>query len=354
VNRVWGNNRQRTTAALLAACLSACLTDVASADTVELTNGDTLTGEVVEHSDKGVILKHPALGTIAIGTDRVKSVSTDPADPDLVPQAQPQPPAGPAKKPDPKPAPDPAADQAEQVKQDAEQAAAKQPEARTALQRFLADWKSKLTLGLNGAGGQTDRKNYYVKFATRFQEGRDRVTANAQWYYGTANGRTNQNQFNADLTRDWLQEDSPWFFFIKGQYKFDANRSWENRTSAFGGGGYTLAKTEDLELNTRIGFGGTYEYGDINDFTPEALFGGSIVKWNLTDRAAIAGSTTYYPSLEDSANFRLDSALEWTYKLDLAKGMSLKLGVENEYDAQTPNDSGHNDLKYYGAVVVSF
>ncbi|MFN3168118.1 MAG: YdiY family protein [Phycisphaeraceae bacterium] len=352
MKRVWGNNN-KTTAALLAAGLSWCLVGEAIADRVELTNGDTLTGEVVEHSDKGVVLKHPALGTIAIGADRVKSVLTDPDEPDLVPQAQPQPePIGPASQTSPAARPKPG--KADRVKDDAEQAAADQPDERTALRRFLADWKSKLTLGLNGAGGQTDRQNYYVKFVTKYEQGRDRYTANAQWFYGTANGQRNQNQFHADFTRDWLQEDSPWFFFIKGQYRFDANRSWENRTSAFGGGGYTLAKTEDLELNTRVGFGGTYEYGEVNDFTPEALFGGSVVQWNLTERAAIAGSTTYYPSLEDAANFRIDSALEWTYKLDLAKGLSLKLGVENEYDSQTPNDAGHNDLRYYGAVVVSF
>lgn len=339
MKRVWGRNLK--TAVLLAACLTG---SAARADTVELANGDTLTGQIVEQSDKGVVLKHPALGTLAIAAERIKHVAIGDQAPDPPSTEKTKPKTKPeAAKPDPNTA---------KVKQDAEQAAADEPVS--ALDWLLTDWNNKLTLGLNGAGGNTDRQNYYLKLASSHTDGRDRWVANASWFYGVANGNTSQNQVGADLTKDWLQEDSPWFFFIKGQYKYDEKRAWENRTSAFGGGGYTLAKTDHVEVNTRLGFGGTYEFGNVNDFTPEALFGGSVIQWKLSDRTAISGETIYYPSLEDASQFRIESKLEWVYKLDMAKGLSLKFGVENEYDSTTPNDAGNNDLKYYGAMVLSF
>lgn len=342
MERIWGTIKNSVFAlAVAAAGLGA------SADQVQLVNGDTLTGKVVAQTPQGVTLDHPQLGQLLINADRVAKVVLGSDLPAPEPKATPDQ-SAPAKPPKPKPKADPK----QAVKKNAEQAAELQDPQTLA--GFFEDWNSKLTIGLNGATGNTDRQNYYAKFVTKFEDGRHRWNVDARWFAAFADGAQTQNQFETNLTKDWLQEDSNWFFFVKGQYKYDANRSWENRTSAFGGGGLTLAKTDDVEVNTRLGFGGTYEFGDIDEFTPEALFGGSVIKWHVTERAALSGETIYYPSLQDTANFRVESKLEWTYKLDMAKGLSLKLGLENEYDSSTPNDSGNNDLKYYGALVVSF
>jgi hypothetical protein len=325
------------TAALLAVVVSS-----ASADTIKLTNGDVLTGTVIDQTDKAVTLDHAILGKITLQASRIASVKITDAD---QPAAESKSPNADAKQGEA------SGPNAEATEQAALKAAA---EDKSFWQHFQEDWDSRLTLGLNGSSGPTDRQDYRIKFKTGFEDGRDRVQFDTSWYYATANGRQSQNQFQANLTKDWLQKDEPWFFFVKGQYKFDDNRSWENRTSAFGGGGYTLTKTEDVEVNTRLGFGGTYEYGSVNDFTPEALFGGSVIKWHVSERSAVSGTTLYYPSLEDTANFRVESSIEWTYKLDMADGLSLKLGVENEYDSATPNETGNNDVRYYGAIVLSF
>ncbi|MEO0474720.1 MAG: DUF481 domain-containing protein [Planctomycetota bacterium] len=316
------------------------------ADTVELVNGDVLTGKVIEQTDQGITLDHAILGELTLTAVRIKKVTLDHEKASETPKAD--------KAPEPKAEPKPPAAPKPDVK--AMEAAAKEAAAedRTFWQHFREDWTSKLTLGLNGTAGQTDRQDYRIKFKTGYEDGRERWTFDTSWYKARANGKQSQNQFQANLTKDWLQKDAPWFFFVKGQYKFDDNRSWENRTSAFGGGGYTLTKTDDVEVNTRLGFGGTYEYGSVNEFTPEALFGGSVIKLHLSERSAVSGETLYFPSLEDSSNFRIESSLVWTYKLDMADGLSLKLGVENEYDSNTPNETGNNDVKYYGALVFSF
>ena len=322
----------------------------ALADQVHLTNGDTLSGTIVQSDDRGVILKHAILGTIALDAKRIAKLTREDAD---QPTTKPDSPNADAETPSGGEASGtaPLNNAAKAAEQAALKAAARD---RSTFQTILDDWDSRLTLGLNGSQGPTQKQDYRIKFKTGFEDGADRLAFDTSWYYATADGNQSQNQVQANLTKDWLQKDKPWFFFIKGQYKFDNNRSWENRTSAFGGGGYTLAKTEDVEVNTRLGFGGTYEYGAVNEFTPEALFGGSVIKWHVTERAAISGETIYYPSLEDSTNFRVESALEWTYKLDMADGLKLKLGLENEYDSNTANENVNNDLRYYGAVVLSF
>lgn len=333
-----------------AACLVAAagtLFSTVAEDRIELTNGDVLTGTIVQSEERGVVLKHPVLGTIALDAKRIAKINPKAEVEKIKPVEKPKKPTADAKKTD-------ASANEAKAKATKEAALAAAVEDRSFWQRFREDWNSKLALGLNGSQGPTDNKNYRIKFSTKFEDGRDRVTFDTSWYYATNNNKSTQNQVQANFTKDWLKKDEPWFFFIKGQYKFDENRSWENRTSAFGGGGYTLKKTEDVEVNTRLGFGGTYEYGSVDDFTPEALFGGSVIKWKLSERAAIAGEAIYYPSLEDTTNFRIESSIELLYKIDMADGLALKLGLENEYDSSTPNENANNDLRYYGAIVLSF
>lgn len=320
------------------------------ADRIELFNGDVLSGRVVARTDEAVTLEHPVLGKVVIQADRIKPAgptrasSTKPNTPQADPpatQAEPTPRSKPAstqpKKKTGPPARDPQGDR-----------------QKTAFKQLLKEWNSRLTLGLNGVAGNTERQNYRVMFNARKTEGRDRWEFNSRWVYAFADGRQNQNQFETNLTREWLQEDSQWFFFLKGEYEYDQRRSFLNRTSGFGGGGYTLANSEDVEINTRMGFGGTYEYGSINDFTPEALFGGSVVRWEYSDRASLAGEALLYPSLDDRNDYRIESSLEWIYKLDMAKGLSLKLGLENEYESDARQDRSSYDLRYYGAIVLNF
>jgi len=331
----------KSTTLLLAGC---AISASAHADHVLLTNGDKLSGQVITQDESSLTLEHAVLGQIVIQRTRITQVVTGDSTTDQPAQPSPTPPESGSSEGTEAPL--------EQAREDAIQAAQRSDSSTFDL--LQSQWKHKLALGLNGASGTTDQQQYYAKIDSRYEDDHDRWLFNSRWHYAVTDGAQTRNQVETNLTKDWLVPDKPWFFFLKGQHKYDNNREWENRASTFGGGGYTLAKTENIEVNTRIGCGGTYEFGHIDEFTPEALFGGSVVQWNITQRTAIAAESTYFPSLQDTANFRVESKLELNYKLDLAKGLSLKVGLENEYDSSTPNDPGNNDLIYYGALVVQF
>lgn len=348
---------------LIATAFAAALHIAATADTVELVNGDTLTGTVVAQAEGKIVLEHAQLGRVELSAEDVKQVKIAEADAPDAPEvpAAPEAPAatpqagepidapGGVPVPDPQPDPQPNPEQAAAA---AAEAAAL--EAPSLLDTFIEEWDTKLTLGFTGTSGNADRQNYHAKLDTQYETDHLRWTINSSWFYAVANNRRSQNEVQTKITRDWLQKDNPWFYFIRGEHEYDQFRAWENRVSAFGGAGYTLIDDKQLEVKARLGLGGTYEFGPINEFTPEAFFGGSVAKWKINARHTLSGEMIYYPSLEDSSDFRIQSKLEWLYKLDLASGMSLKLGVQNEYESQTPGDNDNNDLKYYGALMISF
>ncbi|MEM9415616.1 MAG: DUF481 domain-containing protein [Planctomycetota bacterium] len=344
----------------------------ATADTVELTNGDTLTGRVVEQDETKVVLEHDVLGRVELDKQRVQAVTRDvteaaaaalaaqepepEADPGTQAEPESESPPAVAPNPNPNPTPTPPAADPAQVRQGADAAAEQQViDDRSMLKVFIDEWAGKLTLGFNGASGNTDNLNFYARIEGKKQVDNNRWTFNAQWFYGTNRGSTNRSQFSSTFTRDWLKnDDSRLFYFLRGEYQYDRFRGYESRASGYGGAGYTLYKTDDVEVNTRLGFGGTYEFGDVNAFTPEALFGGSVLSWKLTERSTLSGEAIWYPSLEDSADYRITSKLEWAYRLDVASGLSLKFGVQSEYLSQTQGDRDHNDLRYYGALEIKF
>lgn len=355
---------------LFAAALTS--TAVVRGDTVVLTNGDRLTGEVIERTPTLVVLRHATLGRVGLPMEKVQSVTVDepaapaPAEPAPAPAAKDTPAKQDAAPAASKPAPAAKVDAAQAKpppakakKAAAAKAQADQPNTEIVtepgpIERFMKEWDSKLAVGLNGASGDNELQNVYLRFSTKHQSDADRWLISAQWFYGKSNGDTTQNQVNADVTKDWLAKDNPWFFFVRGQYKRDQFRSWSHRTSGFGGAGYTFVKDDSVELNGRLGFGGTYEFGDVDEFTPEALFGGTIMKWQINDRQTLAGELTWFPSLDDEDQHRLVSKFWWKYALDVLDGLALKVGVENEYDSSPHADDDANDFKYYAAIVLDF
>ena len=103
----------------------------------------------------------------------------------------------------------------------------------------------------------------------------------------------------------------------------------------------------------RAGLGGSYEFGSVNELVPEALLG---LEWvyTINERQTLSSYVTVYPSLDDFGESRTVAGAAWTIAIDEADGISLKLGIDNEYESRTEGSSKNNDVKYYGALVFDF
>lgn len=316
-----------------------------AADTVTLTTGETLTGPIAEQTDDRVVLDHPVLGRLTIARDNIAELDLDtpaPAEADE-PEAEPEPGEDQDPEPEAETGPQP------QLAPPPSPVELIEPDPT-----FLEDWDASLSLGFSGTQGNSETLSFHSKFDANKKTERDRWIYDASYFYGTDRGRRNRNEFDTELTKDWLFPDSPWFYFAKAGYEYDEFEDWQHRTSTFGGIGYNLFDTDELEVVLRGGAGGTYEINGDSGFTPEALFGASVIRWAMTDNQTLKGSATLYPDLEELSEYRITSSLEWIIKIDHADGLSVKLGLDNEYESSTGGDSKHSDTKYYGAIVFDF
>jgi len=309
----------------------------ALADTVTLQTGETLVGTVVEQTEQAVVLEHPVLGPLMIPAEQVSAVTVGDAAPTEAPADAPAP-----------------AEAAVQAEPEAPPAAPTPAPPPTGFRKLLAEWDNSISLGVSGSQGNTDDVSLRAQFQSRKETETDRWTVDLRYYFEQEEGDTSDNNFIGDLVKDWLFQDSPWLLFAKGRYEYDQFEQWKHRVSGFGGVGYTWFKQEDFEFNTRLGGGVTREFSGQEETRPEALIAAELVIWKPTEAQSVTASTTLFPDLGDFAEFRWVTTAEWRIAINQADGMSVRLGIENEYESEVASGSEHNDLKYYGALSLDF
>ena len=306
---------------LLSACLLPLLGGHVVADTVTFPNGDTLTGEVRLDDTLGPVLSHPTLGDIPLPEQGV-TIDYAPTDGGETPAAE------------------------------TDDIAAE----RRGLfgGPLFVGWEHSFGLGFSGSSGNVNKQSFNAEYDGRYEDDDRRWLVDADYFVGYNNHDQNQNEFTSEVTRDWLWSDSKWFWFLQGGYDFDRFEAWEHRVHLFTGPGYEFVKRDNLEVIGRLGAGFTKEFSGERKFEPEGLIGATVIKWKPNDRHTLSGGVTLYPSFAYAGEYRVESNAEWKIALDYRQGLSLKFGVKDEYDSNPADGFEHNDVKYYGAMVVDF
>ena len=301
-----------TTALLAAATASA---------QVELSNGDTLEGSVVPtdltdaDGNPQVILNHPVLGEVPVPADAV--VTEDPG------------------------------------------AGGGVADAANALTEVIDSvlfpgWDKSLSAGFNGRT-QTETLSLYANFATGTEDERRRWDIQADYFRSTEDGDATESNLIIRADRDWLIPGEDYFFFARGTAEYDQFEAWEQRLGLFGGVGYQFIDTDRHSLLGRVGVGAIYEFGGEEDFTTEGLIGIEY-EFQITENQSFQLRNTTFPSLDPFFE-EYRNVTEANYQIQLAAGdgLSLRLGIRNEYESEVDEPGiDENDLKYFGALVYDF
>lgn len=303
----------------------------ATAETIQLTGGDVINAKITAKDDKSITIDHPSLGSVTITRDKIAAIY---ADADAMASAL-------AEK-----------DAVEKAKAlEADRAA---DEGLFGMGLFQG-WNRQLELGLNGAEGNSQNLNFRAAFKTDYEDDEDRWLYNMLYRTASSNGATTEKNFQAELFKDWLLPGEDYFYFANGRYDWDDFQDWDSRWSGFGGVGYQFLDDEKWNVRGRAGLGGNQEMGGTagDEFTFEALLGIE-VDYQIKDGHSVAFTNYLYPSLEDTADFRNVTTLDYIITIDRDKGMALKLGMANEHDSNTPTTSKKNDFTYYASLIWQF
>jgi len=297
----------------------ALLAATAHADKVRLKNGDVVTGEIVETTDAGVVLEHPALGKLAIAADQI-DVQVD-GDAAL--------PAPPAPAPPPRPG-----------------------LFGTSL---LAGWKKQIQLGFNGSSGNSENQDLLTGIRGNYADETKRWQFDSGYFRSTSDGDETKNQAFAALLRDFLFTGTKYFAFASTRYDYDQFQDWDHRLNLAGGLGYSFIDRDKFDLRGRAGFGTTKTFGSPGDdkWVPEAVIGLE-TEWLPAERQKVTAYTTFYPSLSDGGEFRSLTGVDWSLLISDGLGLSLNLGLQNDYESDVPAGIENNDFLYRVALLYDF
>lgn len=265
--------------------------------TVELKNGDTVSGDVVERDDERIVIDHAVFGRLEIPIEQIEPRSLH---------------------------------------------------VGLFGSSVLAGWDKSLDVGVSGSEGSSDETDVLVGLALDYADDHKRWHLVGAYDVSYSDGGLDDHNANLQMARDWLYPGSRWFAYSYSIYDFDEFEAWKHRVTTGGGPGYRIFPKGPFELDARSGPFITYEFGDEDDARPEmalGLFG----RWKISPLGSLRVSSIYYQTLDHDEQ-RNVSALEWKIRFAATRGMSLKLGAKNEFDSASRESE--NDLSYYS--VLSF
>lgn len=311
---------------ILATLISLTLSSAALAEEVKihLNNGDVLSATVLDENADSVTIEHALLGQVTINKQAIESIDSA----TVVAEA---------------PASEQQASSTEQQTAEEKLAAADTGLLGTHL---LTGWERRFDLGLAGSGGKSRTQQINVAVTLNYADDETRIDSKTAYYRNESEGELRDSSFYSRINRDWLLPESPVFRFAGARADFDEFKDWDYRLSSNGGIGYEFINNEKWLFVGRTGLGFNQTIGgERNEFTPEGLLGLE-ARWAMNQYQRIQISNSLYPVLNDPAEFRNITSLDWTLDLNTYAGVALVVGVLNEYDTQTDADISKNDLRY--------
>lgn len=323
-------------------------------DRIELLSGDVLIGHIVEQNDQQVVLEHPDLGQLTIVRDRIRGMQREVGTPaeaaqtaaDSESEAVTPPPQAAM------PAFDEAADEADT--EAAFEDAGQPPTGETWWRALRRRWDSRLAVRFDGREANQTETNLRMDFETEKRREEDRWKLDLSYRLRDRTDDKARSQLASGLLHEAFFPATPWSLQNRARYEYDQFREWDYRVTADTSVGYQLLDSRALGLTGRFGGGVLGEsYPTEDRYRPEGLLGmDAFLRFDGGQR--ITASVLYLPSLFDDEDYRLLTSAVWQMRISKADGLSLRIGVENEYESR-PTDGGPlNDLRYYGALVFEF
>jgi putative salt-induced outer membrane protein YdiY len=287
---------------LALALLALSTASAAQGETIKLRNGDRVSGEVVERTDRRLVIEHPVLGRLEVPVEELEPDSS----------------------------------------------------VRPGLfgTQLLRGWVRRFDVGFSGSEGNTVESNVRVGLGMDYEDERHRWHVAGHYLRNTSDDETDDHQAHLQIDKDWRFKNSRWFFGSGGRFDWDRFEDWTYRASLYGAPGYEFFHSDTFQVRGLLGMAVTREFESGRGTSPEGLLAWRL-KWVPAEGHAVSAQVAYLPDLDDRGEWRVLSKADYTLTLSQEKGLAFKVGVTEEYDSNS-TDAERNDFKYFGSLVFDF
>ncbi|MFH1497935.1 MAG: DUF481 domain-containing protein [Verrucomicrobiota bacterium] len=301
----------------------------------QLSNGDTVSGVIVEEDKHSVTLRSPVYGEITL----------------------PRPSILPAPRPDPQTAPvqPPAKPVDKLAKTDVK------PAAKPGVAPTVKPWRTKVEFGLNRENNLNDTTRYNVLAQSEKTIGRHTLRANARTAYSKQNDKTTADRTEAGLR--WRQN-LPERFFTQTQTTYFRDRvaHIDVNLDQNVGIGYGLIDSPRVDFNLGVGLTGQYREADNLDANTGALaevFQDQTIKLNDSTKIVQSLNVQYWPNSPlITTTARDEENLKWRFSTTLVgkltESISLNLRYEYDFDNAVSNPAARSTQRITSSLGYLF
>lgn len=219
---------------------------------------------------------------------------------------------------------------------------------------FGPNWKNQLSLGAVNASGNDNTASVDFGVNLHYQKTTDEFTFKFESLYGTSNGAqteglVDQNAvYRHDLT-------SRFYSYASDDVRYDAIKGISLQAQMSAGLGYYLFRGKRFKLDLRAGPGVEYlkTFDGNSDVAPSGE-AGIRAAYDINDRVSASQETTYTTSLLDDNVWRVHSESALNYKLDLERGLGLKVSYNDDYENQPSHGRKRNDSRVALSLTFDF
>jgi putative salt-induced outer membrane protein YdiY len=219
---------------------------------------------------------------------------------------------------------------------------------------FGPDWKNTLAIGAVNSSGNDETTSLNADLTLHYQKKTEELTAKFEALYGTSNGQQTAGLVDQNLVyRHNLS--SRWYSYASDDVRYDEIKGISLQAQGSVGLGYYLFRGERFKLDIRSGPGVTYlhTFDNRTDIAPSAE-GGIRASYAFNERLNASHESTYTTSLFDTEVWRIHSETALNYKIDLERGLGLKLAYNDDFENRPSENRKKNDSRVSLSLTLDF
>lgn len=212
-------------------------------------------------------------------------------------------------------------------------------------------WERAIDLGFSYASGNTETTLVTAGFTVDGEVDRDIYAASAHYSYGEDDGNTSSDSLLASASWKRLLSDRA-YAGLRADGRYDSLADIDYRISLSGLVGYFLIKSEDTSLSVEGGPGYTLEKtdGEEDDFVN--LYAGEQFDHRLFEATTLYQKLSVFSSADNLDDYQI--LAELGIETELSEKLSLKIHLENKYEAEPAPGREENDFRVVTGISYKF
>jgi len=275
-------------------------------DEIYIKNGDRISGEITEQTDKTISIITEAAGSVSIDRSYVDHVETT-----------------------------------------------KDAESKDTMETI---WDRKISIGYNRSSGNTKDSQLSTSLsANRKRERVDEITLKGEAYYSSSNSKMDaQKWFVAGRYAFSFGKSRGWYNFYKLEIDHDRFANIDHRSMPTVGFGYWFCDSQEFKfmVEAAVGLERTDYRNETSDSEEAILATRAFFEGRVFGDSKISQDLYIYPILEDLSAYRLHS--ETVFTAPIADGLFLKTSLLDDYNSTPAVNTEKNDLRLITSIEYSF